>query len=61
MGGVDRQCKIVLIGDGSVGKSSLIARFRTEGFAPQYAQTIGVDFFEKRLELRGSQAVKLQI
>ncbi|KAH8058688.1 GTPase [Aureococcus anophagefferens] len=61
MGGVDRQCKIVLIGDGSVGKSSLIARFRTEGFAPHYAQTIGVDFFEKRLELRGSQAVKLQI
>ncbi|EGB06190.1 hypothetical protein AURANDRAFT_7004, partial [Aureococcus anophagefferens] len=57
----DRQCKIVLIGDGSVGKSSLIARFRTEGFAPHYAQTIGVDFFEKRLELRGSQAVKLQI
>lgn len=58
---VDRQCKIVLIGDGSVGKSSLIARFRTEGFEPQYNQTIGVDFFEKRLELRGSQAVKLQI
>ena len=28
---LDRQCKIVLIGDGSVGKSSLIARFRTEG------------------------------
>lgn len=58
---VDRQCKIVVIGDGSVGKSSLIARFRTEGFAPKYAQTIGVDFFEKRLELRGTQAVKLQI
>ena len=40
---VDRQCKIVLIGDGSVGKSSLIARFRTEGFAPRYHQTVGVD------------------
>lgn len=58
---MDRQCKIVLIGDGSVGKSSIIGRFRTEGFAPSYHQTVGVDFFEKRLELRGTQAVKLQI
>ena len=51
---LDRQCKIVLIGDGSVGKSSLIARFRTEGFAPRYHQTVGVDFFEKRPP-RGAQ------
>ena len=58
---LDRQCKIVLIGDGSVGKSSLIARFRTEGFAPRYHQTVGVDFFEKRLQLRGAQGVRLQI
>ena len=58
---LDRQCKIVLIGDGSVGKSSLIARFRTEGFAPRYHQTVGVDFFEKRLRLRGAQGVRLQI
>ena len=58
---LDRQCKIVLIGDGSVGKSSLIARFRTEGFAPRYHQTLGVDFFEKKLQLRGAQGVRLQI
>ena len=58
---VDRQCKIVILGHGSVGKSSLINRFRSEGFAPKYHQTVGVDFFEKRLELRGAQAVKLQI
>ena len=26
-----------------------------------YAQTIGVDFFEKRISLRGDRAVRLQI
>ena len=103
---LDRQCKIVLVGNGSVGKSSLVNRFRTEGFRPKYHQTargrvdhpslgaaaafaearsfrsfrrrrpisprrddaprlvvaqVGVDFFERRLELRGAQAVRLQI
>ena len=48
-------CKVLLIGDGSVGKSSIIARFVNDGFQKVYAQTIGVDFFEKKLDLRGDK------
>ncbi|KAJ1454339.1 P-loop containing nucleoside triphosphate hydrolase protein [Pelagophyceae sp. CCMP2097] len=57
----DRQCKVVLIGDGSVGKSSIIARFTADGFRQRYSQTIGVDFFEKRISLRGDVSCKLQL
>ena len=36
--------KIVLIGDTSVGKSSLLVRFSDDQFSDTYVTTIGVDF-----------------
>ncbi len=36
--------KIVLIGDSSVGKSSLLRRFADDSFEESYLATIGVDF-----------------
>lgn len=36
--------KIVLIGDTSVGKSSLLVRFSDDQFSETYVTTIGVDF-----------------
>ncbi|KAJ8601356.1 hypothetical protein CTAYLR_004998 [Chrysophaeum taylorii] len=56
-----RQVKVVLVGDGSVGKSSLVARFVREGFVQRYAQTVGVDFYEKRIQVRGEVFADLQI
>ena len=53
-------CKLVLLGNGSVGKTSLCARFRDDGFARVYAQTVGVDFYERRLRVRGRD-VALQV
>jgi GTPase SAR1 family protein len=38
------QYKIVLIGDSSVGKSSLLRRFADDTFEESYLATIGVDF-----------------
>ena len=38
------QYKIVLIGDSSVGKSSLLRRFADDSFEESYLATIGVDF-----------------
>jgi GTPase SAR1 family protein len=40
----DCQYKIVLIGDSSVGKSSLLRRFADDAFEESYLATIGVDF-----------------
>lgn len=39
--------KIVLIGDTSVGKSSLLVRFSDDQFSDTYVTTIGVDFVRK--------------
>mmetsp|Transcript_24726 Transcript_24726/g.69826 ORF Transcript_24726/g.69826 Transcript_24726/m.69826 type:complete len:239 (+) Transcript_24726:137-853(+) len=53
--------KLILVGNGSVGKSSLISRFVDVGFAKQYRQTIGIDFFEKALRFREDAGVRLQV
>jgi GTPase SAR1 family protein len=45
------QYKVVVLGNGTAGKTSLIMRFCEDYFARSYKQTIGVDFFVKRLEM----------
>ena len=57
----DRQLKIVLIGDGASGKTSISTRYSQSNFGKQYKQTIGVDFFLKRIVLGGNQNVTLQV
>ena len=39
--------KLIVIGDGQVGKTSLITRFCKNTFTGQYKRTLGVDFLEK--------------
>ncbi|CAD6887796.1 unnamed protein product [Tilletia laevis] len=46
-----RSLKLVLIGDGGVGKTTLRSRFLTGHFAPAYRATIGADFLTKTLSL----------
>ena len=55
------QYKVVVLGNGTVGKTSIIMRFCEDYFARSYKQTIGVDFFVKRIELPGDVHVALQI
>lgn len=55
------QYKIILLGDGAVGKTSLATRFCEDHFAKHYKQTIGLDFFVKRVILPGDVHVCLQI
>lgn len=57
----DACIKLVLLGNGSVGKSSLIARFVADGFTRVYKQTAGLDFFEKTLAFPRDQRVVLQV
>ncbi|NXF38033.1 RAB28 protein, partial [Nyctibius bracteatus] len=51
----DRQLKLVVLGDGTTGKTSLATRFAQETFGKQYNQTIGLDFFLKRIILPGKR------
>mmetsp|Transcript_65331 Transcript_65331/g.174057 ORF Transcript_65331/g.174057 Transcript_65331/m.174057 type:complete len:220 (+) Transcript_65331:73-732(+) len=53
--------KCVIVGDGAVGKTSVAMRFTEDYFAKQYKQTIGLDFFIKRMVLPGDVHVALQI
>eukprot|EP00993_Chasmostoma_nieuportense_P003126 NODE_3868_length_881_cov_121.751989_g3715_i0.p1 GENE.NODE_3868_length_881_cov_121.751989_g3715_i0~~NODE_3868_length_881_cov_121.751989_g3715_i0.p1 ORF type:complete len:252 (-),score=81.06 NODE_3868_length_881_cov_121.751989_g3715_i0:124-813(-) len=55
------QYKVIVLGDGAVGKTSLINRFCEDNFKQQYKQTIGLDFFIKRVQLPGNVHVTLQI
>ena len=55
------QYKVVVLGNGTVGKTSLIMRFCDDYFGKSYKQTIGVDFFVKRMELPGDVQVALQV
>jgi|EP00945_MAST-04E_sp_MAST-4E-sp1_P007710 Ras-related protein Rab-28 len=61
MSKADPTVKLILLGNGSVGKTSIIARFIEDGFAKVYKQTVGLDFFEKLITLRGDKRAKLQL
>ncbi len=47
--------KVVLLGDGGVGKSSLIQRFVSNKFDSSLFHTIGVEFLNKDLEVDGGR------
>lgn len=52
--------KFVLIGDSSVGKSSILNRFVDDQFHDNLLATIGVDFKFRKMKVN-NQDVKIQI
>ncbi|MFX1398545.1 MAG: GTP-binding protein [Promethearchaeota archaeon] len=46
---VEYHFKLILIGPGSVGKTSLLNRFVHDHFSQSYQMTMGVDFLNKKL------------
>ena len=47
--------KVVLLGDGGVGKSSLMNRFVSDKFDSQSFHTIGVEFLNKDVSVEGGK------
>ncbi|XP_065669971.1 ras-related protein Rab-23 isoform X4 [Hydra vulgaris] len=45
--------KVVVVGNGAVGKSSMIQRYCKGYFSKEYKKTIGVDFLEKMISVNG--------
>ncbi|TMW60272.1 hypothetical protein Poli38472_000314 [Pythium oligandrum] len=58
---IQLQYKVIILGDGAVGKTSIAMRHTEDNFSNTYKQTIGLDFFLKRLLLPGDAQVTLQI
>ncbi|GFN79559.1 ras-related protein rab-23-like [Plakobranchus ocellatus] len=50
---VEVAIKVVVVGNGAVGKSSMIQRYCKGIFTRDYKKTIGVDFLERQIELEG--------
>ncbi|MHA2127493.1 MAG: GTP-binding protein [Promethearchaeota archaeon] len=53
--------KVIIVGPGAVGKTSLLNRFVHNQFKLKYKLTIGVDFLTKSFEYEPSKLVKLHI
>jgi GTPase SAR1 family protein len=58
--------KILILGDGAVGKTTLTNWFITGGFSSEYRATIGVDVFskvipEKNIELKTTDVQEIAI
>jgi len=55
--------KVIVIGDPSVGKTSLLNRFTSKQFKEQYIPTVGVNIVKENLELNvgKEQEQKVQI
>ncbi|MFX1592843.1 MAG: Rab family GTPase [Promethearchaeota archaeon] len=53
--------KVIIIGPGAVGKTSLLHRFVENKFSFRYKLTIGADFLSKIINFNPNSTVKLQI
>ncbi|KPI90514.1 putative small G-protein [Leptomonas seymouri] len=58
----DESIKVIVVGDGNVGKTCMLRRFVKGDFIAQYRKTIGAEFMEKDVYLRSSDTtVKLML
>jgi len=53
--------KVLLLGNGAVGKTSLLYRFIENKFSANYNITIGVDFLTKEITFNGDSEAKLTV
>ena len=55
------QFRLILIGDSTVGKSTLLRVFTEGDFTENCDPTVGVDFFSKIIEIKDGIRIKLQL
>ncbi|ESS30513.1 small rab-related GTPase [Toxoplasma gondii VEG] len=48
----DNSVKVIIVGNGTVGKSSLITRFSDGKYTSDYKKTLAVDFIEKTRQIK---------
>ncbi|KAL3272377.1 hypothetical protein HHI36_013854 [Cryptolaemus montrouzieri] len=58
---MEKQVKIVILGETNVGKTSLIKRYCFDEFSRYYNQTVGADFFLRRFPFPGRYEVSVRI
>lgn len=58
---VHYSCKVVMLGEGSVGKTSLIRRYVQHTFTHDYITTIGSNFLIKKIQLKEGISMTMQL
>ena len=61
MQGEVNRFKVIVVGDGSVGKTSFISRYVNDEYIKSYKPTLGVDFFVKKLNIQDGSRVHLHM
>ena len=56
-----RSRKVVMVGEASVGKTSIIGKLQYDAFDPHYQATIGIDFVPRVMHPTPDVSVKLQV
>jgi len=56
----DKTCQILIIGDTSVGKSSLISRYANGTFREEYLATVGLDYCTKN-EIINNKTIQIKL
>lgn len=52
---MDLMMKIIVVGNGQVGKTCLITRFVKNSFSMDYKKTLGVDYLQKLMIVDGEE------
>jgi small GTP-binding protein len=55
------EAHIVTLGDGQVGKTSIILRYIDNSFTLNYLSTIGIDSKIKKVKLKNNEEIKVKI
>lgn len=53
--------KVIVVGNGKVGKTSMVTRFAHGVMTENYKKTIGTDFLEKEIQLEEGDRIKLML
>jgi len=56
-----KQYKVLVVGEGAVGKTSIATRYTTGGFKESHLMTVGANFMLKNLEMESGDVVRLSI
>ena len=56
----DDKCQLLIIGDSTVGKTSILNRYTQGNFSTSYLATVGLDFFTKDIQI-GDKIVRVKI
>ena len=56
----DKKCQLLIIGDSTVGKTSILNRYTNGEFNSNYLATVGLDFFKKD-EIFDGKTVRIKI